>query len=63
MDMIEKDSLIIGFDVGIDGWTSECVARRNDDGTMTILEMNQYRRTLDLEPERPVKITTGGYDR
>lgn len=55
-----KEPLIIGVDVGRDDWTSECVARRNDDGTLTIIELNQWKRTIDLEPVRdgkPVQIT------
>lgn len=58
--MKDKDRHIVGLDVGRDDWTSECVARRNDDGTLTILELNQWKRTIDLEPARdgkPVKIT------
>lgn len=62
--MIEKDRLIIGIDVGRDDWTSECVARRNDDGNLTILELNQWKRTLDLEPVRdtgqPIRLVHGG---
>lgn len=58
--MKDKDRHIVGLDVGRDDWTSECVARRNDDGTLTIVELNHWKHTIDLEPAckgRPVQIT------
>lgn len=55
--MKDKDRMIVGLDVGQDGWTSECVARRNDDGTLTIIEMNQWRHTIDLDASRnPIQL-------
>lgn len=44
-------TVIIGVDVGRDGSTS-CVARHNADGTITILEMNQWKHDINLEPNR-----------
>lgn len=44
-----KDRLIIGIDVGRDDWTSECLGRVNPGGTITILELNQWNRTIGLE--------------
>lgn len=49
--MNDKGRLIIGIDVGREDWTSECLGRVNPDGTITILELNQWKRTIDLKPE------------
>lgn len=53
--MNDKGRLIIGVDVGREDWTSECLGRVNADGTITILELNQWKRTIDLKAEAPKK--------
>lgn len=44
-----KSPIIIGFDFGHDEWATECVARVNDDGTMTVLELNRWRPRHDID--------------
>lgn len=41
--------LIVGVDMASAG-NSMCVARHNADGTLTILEMHQWKHDIDLEP-------------
>lgn len=48
----DQSMLFTGVDFGTDGANAEVIARRNSDGTITVLEINQWKHDIDLEVER-----------
>lgn len=52
MQMNDKSDVYVGVDIGTDDTNTECLMRKNDDGTLTVLAFNQWKHDIDLKAEK-----------